>query len=304
LADRPRAPRHTFSSDRRHAHPAKPRPPRELAEAGLTARKALGQHFLRDRAILRRIAAATKASPEETVIEVGAGLGVLTQQLAKRAGRVIAVEVDATLCDHLRRRFDGLPAVSVVSADVLALPPSELLRAGGARPPYVLAGNLPYNIGAAVLRHFLEAAQPPQRLIVMLQREVAESIVAAPGRLSLLALSVRFYGSPRLLFTVPPAAFYPPPKVDSAVLRIDVHEAPPVAVDDTGAFFRFLRAGFSAPRKQLRNALSHGLAREPRSVGEAIARAGLDPSLRAQALSLDDWATLYRALAVDSEERQ
>ena len=264
----------------------------------------MGQHFLRDRGILRRIVAATKLSPEETVLEVGAGLGVLTQQLAKRAGRVVAVEVDEGLCDHLRRRFEGLPALPIVCADVLALTPSELLRQGGARAPYVVAGNLPYNIATAVLRHFLESVEPPQRLIVTLQREVAESIAAAPGRMSLLALSVQFYGSPRLLFSVPPSAFYPPPKVDSAVLRIDVHETPPVAVDDTGAFFRFLRAGFSAPRKQLRNALSHGLGREPRSVGEAIARAGFDPSLRAQALSLDEWATLYRALGVDREERQ
>jgi 16S rRNA (adenine1518-N6/adenine1519-N6)-dimethyltransferase len=269
--------------------------------AGLSARKSLGQHFLADRRVLRRIVTATKLTADETVVEVGAGLGVLTAQLAKHAGRVVAVEVDEGLCEHLRRRFSGISNLSIVCGDVLSLAPGDLLRSTGAQPPYVVAGNLPYNIAAPVLRLFLEAAEKPQRMIVMLQKEVAESIVAGPGRMSLLAVSVQLYAVPRLLFTVPPSAFRPPPKVESAVLRLDVRDKPAVAIDDVDAFFRLLRAGFSAPRKQLRNALSHGLGREPRSVGEAIARAGLDPSLRAQALSLDEWATLYRALGVDRE---
>ena len=130
-----------------------------------------------------------------------------------------------------------------------------------------------------MLRLFLEATEKPQRLIVMLQKEVAEAIVAAPGRMSLLALSVQLYAVPRLLFTVPPSAFRPPPKVESAVLRLDVREQPAVAVDDVDAFFRVVRAGFSAPRKQLRNALSHALGVEPVSVEEAMRRAGVEPTL-------------------------
>jgi 16S rRNA (adenine1518-N6/adenine1519-N6)-dimethyltransferase len=214
----------------------------------------------------------------------------------KQAGSVIAVEVDAALCEHLRHRFEGASNLSIVCADVLSLVPGDLLNSAGARPPYVVAGNLPYNIAAPVLRLFLEATEKPQRLIVMLQREVAQAIVAAPGRLSLLALSVQLYAVPRLLFTVPASAFRPPPKVESAVLRLDVREQPAVDVDDVDAFFRVVRAGFSAPRKQLRNALSHALGVEPVSVEEAMRRAGVEPTLRAQALGLEQWAALYRTL--------
>jgi len=277
--------------------------PRDLVRAGLSARKSLGQHFLTDRRILRRIVSAAKLTPSDTVVEVGAGLGVLTAQLARQAGRVIAVEVDQGLCDHLRRRFEGVSNLSVVCRDVLSLQPGDLLRSAGATPPYLVAGNLPYNIAAAVLRLFLEASEKPQRMIVMLQKEVAQSIVAQPGRMSLLALSVQFYGVPRLLFTVPPSSFRPPPKVESAVLRIDVREARAVPIDDVEGFFRFLRAGFSAPRKQLRNALSHALGVDAMSAGEALRRAGVDPSLRAQALGLEQWAALYRAFESEAEGR-
>jgi 16S rRNA (adenine1518-N6/adenine1519-N6)-dimethyltransferase len=271
--------------------------------AGLSARKSLGQHFLTDRRVLRRIIAAAKLTPSDTVVEVGAGLGVLTAQLVRWAGKVIAVEVDEGLCDHLHRRFEGASNLSVVCRDILSLQPGELLRSAGATPPYLVVGNLPYNIATAVLRLFLEASEGPQRLIVMLQREVAESIVARPGRMSLLALSVQFYGVPRLLFTVPTSSFRPPPKVESAMLRIDVRDAPAAPVDDVEGFFRFLRAGFSAPRKQLRNALSHALGLNATLVGDALRRAGVEPSLRAQALDLEQWAALYRAFAPESEGR-
>ncbi len=273
-------------------------------QAGLRARKSLGQHFLVDRRILRRIVTAAHLTAKDTVVEVGAGRGVLTAELAKRAGRVVAVEVDDGLCDYLRRRFEHIPNLTTVCSDILSLGPGELLQIAGATPPYVVAGNLPYNIAAAVLRLFLEAKEKPQRLIVMLQREVAESIVAAPGRLSLLALSVQFYAEPLLLFTVPPSAFRPPPKVESAVLRIDVRDQPAVAVDDIEAFFRFLRAGFSAPRKQLRNALSHALDIKGAAAGEALSRAGIDPSLRAQALTLEQWAKLYRVFEAEGRARR
>ncbi len=264
--------------------------------AGLPARKSLGQHFLVDRRILRRIVNAAKLTPEDTVIEVGAGLGVLTAQLAKRAGKVVAVEIDEALCERLRHRFESVPNLSLVCANVLSLTPSELLTPAGARSPYVVAGNLPYNVAGAVLRHFLEATPRPQRMIVMLQREVAEAIVAGPGRMSLPALATQLYAVPRLLFTVPPSAFRPPPKVESALLRLDVRDEPAVPVDDVGALFNVIRAGFSTPRKQLRNALSHALALEPGRVEEAMRRAGVDPTLRAQALGLEQWAALYESL--------
>lgn len=281
-------------------HPPRPtrssrrRPVGERGEAFSPARKALGQHFLRDRRILARIAAAAHLTPQDTVVEVGPGTGTLTAQLLNRAGTVIAVEIDEGLCDRLRQRFAGAANLSLVCADVLSLTPSELLDVVEAGPPYVVTGNLPYYIAVAVVRHFLESNSPPVRLVVMMQKEVAENIVAGPGKMSLPALGVQFYASPKLLFTIPPSAFYPRPKVTSAVVRIDVRERPAVEVDDVASFFRLLRAAFGTPRKQLRNALSHALHAPPDDVATALQAAGIDPQLRPQALGLKDWQRVYQ----------
>ena len=266
-----------------------------MREAGVPARKSLGQHFLSDRRLLARIAGSVLIGAGETVVEVGAGLGSLTGELAQHAAKVLAVEIDEELCSYLRRRLHRFQNVRVVCADILALTPGELLREGAAHPPYVVVGNLPYYITAPVLRHFLEASTRPRRLVVMVQREVAASIVAGPGRMSLLGLSVQFYGTPRTLFSVPPSAFYPPPRVHSALLAIDVRESPAVAVDDASGFFSVARAGFAAPRKQLRNSLALGLGLEPGAAEALLREAGLDPRRRAQERALDEWAALYRA---------
>ena len=225
---------------------------------------------------------------------MGAGLGGLTAELVARAARVIAVELDEALAGYLRRRFAD-SNVAVLQGDALAIEPAAALAQAGASTPYIVTGNLPYYIAQPLLRHFLEARPPPQRIVVMVQAEVAESIVAGPGEQSLLGLSVQLYGEPRLLFRVRPSAFYPPPKVRSAVVRIDVALHLRADVSDTEAFFRVARAGFGTRRKQLRNALAHGLGIDPAIATELLAAAGIDPSLRAQALSLDDWAALTRA---------
>lgn len=270
------------------------RPPPELRRAGLSPRKALGQHFLTSARILRRIADATDPSPDETVIEIGAGLGGLTAELAARAHCVIAVELDKGLVKYLRDRFHGTN-VAVLQGNALALPPAEALSRAGASQPYVVAGNLPYNIAQPLLRHFLEAQPPPKRLVVMVQAEVAESIVAGPGKMSLLGVSVQLYGEPRLLFRVRPTAFYPAPKVRSAVVGIDVAPRLRAEVADSDRFFRLVRAGFTTRRKQLRNALAHGLRIEAPLVTRLLAAADIDPTLRPQALSLEGWAALTRA---------
>lgn len=233
-------------------------------------------------------------APGETVIEVGAGLGALTAELAARARRVIAIELDEALAAYLRRRFEGTN-VAVLQGDALALAPADVLVRAGARAPYVVAGNLPYYAAQPLLRRFLEAQPKPRRLVVMVQAEVAESMVAGPGRMSLLGVSVQLYGEPRLLFRVPPSAFYPPPKVRSAVVRVNVAPALRAPVTDVDAFFQVARAGFSAPRKQLRNALARGLGIEPAAAADLLAAAGIDPTLRAQALGLADWSALARA---------
>jgi len=263
-------------------------------QAGLRARKALGQHFLTNRGILRRIADATGLASGDTVIEVGAGLGGLTEELAARAGRVIAIELDDQLAAHLRQRFTD-SNVAVVHGDALAVEPSAVLRQAHAAPPYTVAGNLPYNVAQPLLRHFLEARPQPRRLVVMVQAEVAKNIVATPGEMTLLSVSVQLYGEPRLLFRVSPSAFYPRPKVRSAVVRIDVAPRLRAPVDDVEAFFRVVRAGFGTRRKQLRNALAHGLGVSTQTAAELLAEARIDPTLRPQALSLDAWAALARA---------
>jgi 16S rRNA (adenine1518-N6/adenine1519-N6)-dimethyltransferase len=258
-------------------------------------RRALGQHWLVDRRILARIARAADFTPDDTVVEVGPGTGLLTDLLARRAARLIAVEVDADLAAALRERFRGRDNVSVVESDVLSLASEEILSRGGGRPPYVVVGNLPYSIGSAIVRHFLAGRVRPRWLVVTLQSEVARSMAAGPGRMSYLSVETQYYARPRLLFDIPPAAFRPSPKVTSAVLRLDVLDGAAVEVDDREAFLRLVQAGFAAPRKHLRNGLAVGLGCSAADAEAMLAEAGLDPARRAQTLTLNEWADLYRA---------
>ena len=258
-------------------------------------RKALGQHRLVDRRVLRRIARAADFTPDDTVIEVGAGSGLLTELLARGASRLIAVEVDPELAAGLRERFHGRENVSILEADILSLAPEEVLARGGGRLPYVVAGNLPYSIGSPIVRHFLTARAQPRWLLVTLQAEVARNVAAGPGGMTYLSVEMQYYAQPRLLFEIPASAFRPPPKVRSAVLRLDTREGTAVEVDDREAFFALVRAGFAAPRKQLRNALAIGLACSASAVETMLAEAGVEPTRRAQTLTLEEWRALYRA---------
>jgi 16S rRNA (adenine1518-N6/adenine1519-N6)-dimethyltransferase len=258
-------------------------------------RKALGQHWLVDRRVLGRIARAARIAPDDTVIEVGPGTGLLTDLLAEKASRVIAVEIDGALAAGMRARFAERPQVAVIEGDVLALSPEEVLAAGGGRLPYVVVGNFPYAIGSAIVRHFLTARAQPRWIVATLQSEVARNIAAAPGEMSYLSAETQYYAEPRLLFEVPARAFRPPPKVRSAVVRLETRRGTAVEVDDREAFLEFVRAGFAAPRKQLRNALATGLRCPPAEAERALAEACLDPTRRAQTLTLQEWAALYSA---------
>lgn len=228
------------------------------------------------------------------MIEIGAGPGALTAELAGRAGRVIAIELDERLCAHLAQRFRGTN-VSVVQGDALEFDPASALEPTGESGRYVVLGNLPYYIAQPLLRHFLDAKPPPRRMIVMVQAEVAKRIAAQPGAMSLLSVSIQLYGEPRILFHVRPSAFHPPPKVRSAVVRIDVPGTPRAPVADSEAFFQVVRAGFSARRKQLRNGLANGLRIDPAKTTALLADARIDPTLRPQMLSLAAWAELTDA---------
>ena len=262
--------------------------------------KGLGQNFLVDQSALERIVAAAELTPEDVVLEVGAGLGTLTERLARSAGSVVAVELDQRLMPVLRDVLANLDNVTLVQGDILALDPAALITAAGVQDAevsrYKVVANLPYYITSAVLRHLLEAQPRPQCMVITVQREVAERIVAQPGQMSLLAVSVQFYGQPQLLFRIKPGSFYPSPGVESAVVRIDLHAERLADVADTAAFFRVVRAGFAQRRKQLRNTLAAGLRQSPAEVAAKLRAVGVDPRRRAQTLSLEEWARVAQAL--------
>ncbi len=256
-------------------------------------RKKYGQHFLRDRRVLERIVQAIAPLTGERIVEIGAGPGTLTQPLLDAAAEVVAVEIDEDLCAKLNSLASRYAALRVVCGDVLALPIEDIVQSNNDHEPYVMVGNLPYYIAAAVIRHFLEAPHRPRRIVAMMQKEVAENMAAAPGSMNLLGTCVQFYAEPRLLFSVPPQAFSPPPKVWSAVVELNVRPELPLAEAEREGFFTLLRAGFRAPRKQLHNALALGLGIEATASAELLASAGVEPSRRAQTVSLPEWLDLY-----------
>ena len=256
------------------------------------ARKSLGQHFLVDKRVLARIVRAADPQPGETIVEVGPGHGTLTAELAERGSRVIAVELDDVLAARLKHRFGGDAAVRVVAGDARTADPAALVDG----EPYKFVANLPYYAAMPILRRFLESDHPPSRMVVMVQREVAEAMTAKPGGMTLLSVAVQFYGSPTIVCRVTPRAFRPVPKVASAVVRIEVFPETALKLESVEEFFRIVRAGFSAPRKMIRNSLKNGLGAEQADALLALEAAGVEPTLRPGALALEDWGRVYRAL--------
>ena len=274
------------------------RPVTKFSAPNIKPRKALGQHFLADNRVLSRIVNAAAISPDDLVLEVGAGRGALTRRLVDRGAQVIAIELDphlaATLPDSL-----GNPAnLTVVEGDARKVDPRCLTPAGS---KYKVVGNLPYYAASPILRRFLEACHRPLSMVLTLQEEVARNIVAAPGKMGFLSVAVQYYAAARLVCTVPPKAFRPPPKVTSAVVRLDLLSTPAVDVADKGAFFAVVKSGFAAPRKQLRNSLAQGLGVSAEAVGLLLNRLGMDGSRRPATLSLDEWCSIYSAWEGRSE---
>ncbi len=328
-----------------------------LDAQGFAPRKKWGQNFLTDEHILNAIADAAELTPADAVLEIGPGLGHLTRVLARRAGRVTAVEVDPGLAAKLSADFSDRPNVRIVHGDVLALEPIEFLnpaeqtntpttltpglRPGAASAPrpakpapsaavwprarehpsiadagidvpnlqlapsppaplapaqFKIVANLPYYITSATLRHILESAHKPKLVVVMVQREVAQRMAAQPPEMNLLAVSVQFFARVRIVRNVPAGAFSPRPNVDSAIVRLDVADPLPLAVEETDRFFNLVRAGFGERRKQLRNALAHGLSIEPAAAAQALTRAQIDPARRAETLTLSEWGALHQEL--------
>jgi 16S rRNA (adenine1518-N6/adenine1519-N6)-dimethyltransferase len=269
-----------------------------LDQYEIQPKKSLGQNFLHDPGALEKIVALADLNPEDTVLEIGPGTGALTRFLARAARKVIAVEVDDRLKPVLDSELSQYPNVWVIYQDILTIDVAGLLRPN----PYVVVANLPYYITSAILRHLLESSYRPRRLLLTVQQEVAERLVARPDDMSLLSVSVQFYGAARIVNKLKPAAFWPRPDVDSAVVRIDVYDQPPVAVPDEQTFFRVVRAGFSQKRKQLKNALGGGLGLPHQQAAQLLEQAGIDPRRRAETLSLEEWAGLSRVVAAHPVE--
>jgi len=291
------------------------RPLAQLSALGIHPKKSLGQNFLVDPSHRALIVAAADLTPDDTVLEVGPGPGVLTELIAQQAGRVVAVELDDRLIPILRERFADQPHVSIVHADILKVNVGALIgesanqriseSANGEsrntqyvirNTQYKVIANLPYYITSAAIRHLLESVPPPELLVLTVQREVAERMVASPPDMSLLALGVQFYATGRIVAYIPAGAFYPKPKVDSAVVRLERRPEPVVSGVTAAAFFRAARAGFSQPRKQLRNSLAAGLAVPPAKAEAWLTGAGIAPQRRAETLTLAEWGAMAQVV--------
>jgi 16S rRNA (adenine1518-N6/adenine1519-N6)-dimethyltransferase len=259
-------------------------------EPRVRARHSLGQNFLVDPDLRDRVVDAAGLEPQDEVLEVGAGPGTLTVQLAARCRRLVAVEVDARLVRLLRRATAGLPNVEVLQHDVLTLDLSALFPKGGE----VVVGNIPYYLTGGLLPKLLEPEPRPKRLSLVVQKEVAERWVSESGW-SLSTVSVRVFAEPRLVLSLPAEAFSPRPKVDSALVRLEVRPQPAVRVADLGAFFRFVEQLFQFRRKQLRSSLARVTGLGAPEVVERLDALGVDPARRPETLNLDDWQRLFEA---------
>jgi 16S rRNA (adenine1518-N6/adenine1519-N6)-dimethyltransferase len=257
--------------------------------------KRLGQHLLVSRKALDAVVNAAELTAADNALEVGAGPGALTVELAKRAGRVVAIEMDRDILPVLAETTAAYPNIEIIPRDLLRVDLGAVF--GGA--PYKFVANLPYYITALILRRILEARPRPTRMVVMTQREVAERMVAPPGALSLLGLSVQFYGQPQLVSLVPASAFYPPPKVESAIVRIDIF--PTLPLDDAGRdlLFSLAHAAFGGKRKQIHNSLAQNLRLSPEQVSRWLAASAIEAERRAQSLSLEDWLRLTHTALAD-----
>ena len=248
----------------------------------------IGQNFLTDSRIARRIVRAADLQPGARVLEIGPGRGALTRPLLDAESRVLAVELDENLAADLSQRFGDNPNFKLITQDALKFNPADHFS-----EPYKLVANLPYYVATPIIRRMLASSPAPACMIVMVQREVAAAMTAKPPRMTLLSVMIQTRAAARALFTVPPRAFRPQPKVTSAVVRLDPYDAPAVPVADPTAFIDFAAAGFRAPRKQIRNSLALGLSAPPAAVQALLDAANIDPRRRPSTLTLTDWSNLY-----------
>lgn len=248
----------------------------------------LGQNFLVDQQIARKIVASADPSKKDNILEIGPGKGILTEHLRNHAGKILAVEIDKELASSLAEKYKD---IKVIQEDILKLNLPRLIDENNFQDYKVIA-NLPYYITSKIIRLLLETKYPPEDMTLMVQKEVGERIIAFDGKESRLSVSVKFYAEPKILFAVPRDKFLPVPAVDSVVIKIKRKRTIPDV--DTKKFFALVRAGFSAKRKMLANNLAASLQIPKENISETLKKAGIEPAVRAEKLSLDNWLRLYR----------
>jgi 16S rRNA (adenine1518-N6/adenine1519-N6)-dimethyltransferase len=272
-----------------------------LRQFNLHPKKSLGQNFIIDEHALRNIVRVAEIASDDVVLEIGPGLGSLTSHLCDIARHVIAVEIDRALISPLRLVLSARSNISLVEGDILQLNPTELLShyLTNELSHYKVVANIPYYITSGIIRHLLEAEIKPQTIVLTIQLEVAQRLIAQPDDMNLLAVSVQFYGVPRIVQRIPAGAFYPVPDVDSAVVRIDLPDQPCVKVKDVDTFFKVAKAGFGQKRKQLHNSLAAGLPLKHEQIMQALSDVEIDPKRRAETLTLEEWGRLSDQLSRD-----
>ena len=253
-------------------------------------KKSLGQNFLVDSRVAKKIISAADISSDDTVLEIGPGRGALTRHLAETCKRLVAIELDSELVSELQARFSNNPGVEIIHGDARDVSVDQFINAG---ERYKLLANLPYYAANRIVRRFLTAERKPSILVFMVQREVARTMAAQPGDMGLLSVMIQLYGSVKVAFTVPPRAFRPAPKITSAVVRIDVYDQPALDLISDEDFFDLVIAGFSAPRKQIKNSLRNGLKVTSEIAGVMLEAAGIDPKRRPETLSVAEWGDVY-----------
>jgi 16S rRNA (adenine1518-N6/adenine1519-N6)-dimethyltransferase len=251
--------------------------------------KSLGQHWLKDRDVLAHIAECAELTPDDTVLEIGPGLGTLTSELLRRSKKVVAVEFDEQLARKLPAQFPGT-SLEVVEQDILSFDLSELPA------DYAVVANVPYYITSKIVQMLMTAQNKPRIAVLLVQKEVAERLAAEPGQMSILAVSAQLFADVTLGDVVPARFFTPPPKVDSQVVILRTRQTPFLTDVSEKDFFVVVKAGFSAKRKKLRSSLSGGLKVSKEQVEALLKQADISPDVRAEALSLDDWVRLVRVV--------
>jgi 16S rRNA (adenine1518-N6/adenine1519-N6)-dimethyltransferase len=264
------------------------------------AKEQLGQNFLIDREALTSIVRAAAPMPGEQVLEIGPGIGTLTLALAETGAIVHAVELDKTMARITASRCAGLSTVTVHEGNILH---SDLAAILDVRRPFTVVANIPYYITAPILRMFLEGPHRPDSLVLMVQREVGERLAAVPGHMSALSVITQIHAAVEIVRAVPASSFLPPPEVQSVVLRLRLHDVPPVPVEEQPYLFRVVKAGFGSKRKMIHNALDQGLPNRGSVIDDALASAGVERNRRAETLSIAEWRALARALHGDVEHR-